>query len=126
MKGIWIASVFLAAAVLFFSCNFGTESRASLCIRNCSDKDNLAVTAVYIKGREDAGYERVWTGSLESGTSEFIFIDEGSYSVRIDVADIDLFGFSRTFTTGYNIYKEAGREETLYVCFDGGGVYFEE
>lgn len=121
-----VSFVLLAVAAMLLSCGFGTESKASLCIRNYSDKDNLVVTSVYIKESEDAGYEKVWTGRLEADRSEFIFINEGAYSVRIDVADKDMFGFNRPFTTGYNIYKKAVQGETLYVCFDGNGIYFEE
>ena len=31
--------------------------------------------------KEQSGYSRIWTGNLAAGSSEFIRIDEGEYSV---------------------------------------------
>ena len=115
----------LLICTLFSSCSFYPKQKTSLCVRNYSENKSLVITSVYIKRKEDSCYERVWTGNLEANQSEFIFVEEGSYSVKIDVADTNYFGLYYSFTTGYNIYKTTSQGNVVYVQFDGKGIYFE-
>lgn len=110
--------------MLIFSCTLNYESNSgSLCVRNDSDNDYLHISEVYVMEKEQAGYERIWTGKLCSGSSELIKLDEGKYSVKIVVTDA--YGFCYEFTTGYNIYKNVESGKCVYVMFDGNGVFFE-
>ncbi|WP_149554519.1 hypothetical protein [Treponema pectinovorum] len=123
---ILFLSFFAGMSCMFFSCNLENENKASICIRNYSPNKNYSITNVYVKEKENAGYHLIWNGKLDCAKSEFIFIDEGSYSLKIDVADASVFGLPKTYTTGYNIYKKAEHGNCLYACFDGNGIYFED
>lgn len=107
------------------SCVFKDENKSSICIRNCSDNESLVITNVYAKEKDGYGYERIWTGTLSDGSSEFISVEEGSYSVMIDVAYTSVFGLCRSYATGYSVFRKAESGGALYVCFDGNGIYFD-
>ncbi|OJF75692.1 MAG: hypothetical protein BKP49_10880 [Treponema sp. CETP13] len=110
--------------MLFFSCTLNYEiNSGSLCVRNDCDNNYLRISEVYVMEKERSGYERIWTGNLCSGCSEFIKIEEGKYSVKVVITDA--FGFCYELTTGYNIYKNVESEKCVYVMFDGNGVFFE-
>lgn len=110
--------------MLFFSCTLNYEiNSGSLCVRNDCDNDYLRISEVYVMEKERSGYERIWTGNLCSGYSEFIKLEKGKYSVKVVITDA--FGFCYELTTGYNIYKNVESEKCVYVMFDGNGVFFE-
>lgn len=120
----------LSCVFIFASCNLGQadkDNKCSLCIRNEGgiEHGKIYITDVYVKEKNKSGYEKVYSGSIENGKSEFISIDEGEYSVKIETADTFPFGLHYSFTTGYNVYKKVSNGNVLYVNFDGNGIYFE-
>ena len=124
MKKINFIIMSVLVFMLFFSCTLNYQiNSGSLCVRNDCDNDYLRISEVYVMEKEQSGYERIWTGKLCSGSSEFIKLDEGKYSVKIVVTDA--YGFCYEFTTGYNIYKNVESGKCVYVMFDGNGVFFE-
>lgn len=124
MKKINFIIMSVLVFMLFFSCTLNYEiNSGSLCVRNDCDNDYLRISEVYVMEKERSGYERIWTGNLCSGCSEFIKLEEGKYSVKVVITDA--FGFCYELTTGYNIYKNVESEKCVYVMFDGNGVFFE-
>ena len=124
MKKINFIIMSVLVFMLFFSCTLNYEiNSGSLCVRNDCDNDYLRISEVYVMEKERSGYERIWTGNLCSGCSEFIKLGEGKYSVKVVITDA--FGFCYEFTTGYNIYKNVESGKSVYVMFDGNGVFFE-
>ena len=124
MKKINFIIMSVLIFMLFFSCTLNYEiNSGSLCVRNDCDNDYLRISEVYVMEKERSGYERIWTGNLCSGCSEFIKLEEGKYSVKVVITDA--FGFCYELTTGYNIYKNVESEKCVYVMFDGNGVFFE-
>lgn len=124
MKKINFIIMSVLVFILFFSCTLNYEiNSGSLCIRNDCDNDCLRISEVYVMEKERSGYERIWTGNLCSGCSEFIKLEEGKYSVKVVITDA--FGFCYELTTGYNIYKNVESGKSVYVMFDGNGVFFE-
>lgn len=124
MKKINFIIMSVLVFMLFFSCTLNYEiNSGSLCVRNDCDNDYLRISEVYVMEKERSGYERIWTGNLCSGCSEFIKLEEGKYSVKIVITDA--FGFCYELTTGYNIYKNVESKKCVYVMFDGNGVFFE-
>ena len=117
-----IMSVLVFALISSCTLNYETNS-GSLCVRNDCYNDYLRISEVYVMEKERSGYERIWTGKLCSGSSEFIKLDEGKYSVKIVVTDA--YGFCYEFTTGYNIYKNVESGKCVYVMSHGNGVFFE-
>lgn len=124
MKKINFIIMSVLVFMLFFSCTLNYEiNSGSLCVRNDCDNDYLRISEVYVMEKERSGYERIWTGNLCSGCSEFIKLGEGKYSVKVVITDA--FGFCYELTTGYNIYKNVESGKSVYVMFDGNGVFFE-
>ncbi len=124
MKKINFIIMSVLVFMLFFSCTLNYEiNSGSLCVRNDCDNDYLRISEVYVMEKERSGYERIWTGNLCSGCSEFIKLEEGKYSVKVVITDA--FGFCYELTTGYNIYKNVESGKCVYVMFDGNGVFFE-
>lgn len=124
MKKINFIIMSVLVFMLVFSCTLNYEiNSGSLCVRNDCDNDYLRISEVYVMEKERSGYERIWTGNLCSGCSEFIKLEEGKYSVKVVITDA--FGFCYELTTGYNIYKNVESEKCVYVMFDGNGVFFE-
>lgn len=124
MKKINFIIMSVLVFMLFFSCTLNYEiNSGSLCVRNDCDNDYLRISEVYVMEKERSGYERIWTGNLCSGYSEFIKLEKGKYSVKVVITDA--FGFCYELTTGYNIYKNVESEKCVYVMFDGNGVFFE-
>ena len=124
MKKINFIIMSVLVFMLFFSCTLNYEiNSGSLCVRNDCDNDYLRISEVYVMEKERSGYERIWTGNLCSGCSEFIKLEEGKYSVKVVITDA--FGFCYELTTGYNIYKNVESGKSVYVMFDGNGVFFE-
>ena len=115
-------------SVLFSSCMM-KDNTGSICIRNEAEDNSLLIVGVYAKEKEQSGYSRIWTGNLAAGSSEFIRIDEGEYSVGIVVAGTCSQGCPVEWTTqagtGYNVYKRVNSGNCIYVTFDGKGVFFE-
>ena len=110
------------------SCNFNADdSKGSLVINNESTNENVSITAVYVKEKDSSGYQLVWSGKLNSNSSEFIKLDEGSYSVKIATTNslYDLFPSINYYETGYNIYEELAADGFVSVVFDGSGIYFD-
>lgn len=95
-----------------------------ICIRN--EGNLFSICEVYVKDKEKSGYERIWKGNLSSGSSEFINVTEGNYSVKAVVAKSSGFGLPHELTTGYNIYKKVCVGNCVYVVFDGNGIFFED
>lgn len=99
------------------------DDTGSICIRNEAYGNSLQIVEIYAKEKEKSGYSRIWTGNLAAGSSEFIRIDEGEYSVGIVVAGTCSQGCPVEWTTqagtGYNIYKRVNSGSCIYVMFDG-------
>lgn len=113
-------------ATLFVSCTVNyDEKQGSLCVRNEAFNTSLNICEVYVKEKGSSGYERIWTGNLASGSSEFISLDEGMYSVKIAVSNYPGF-ILYEYTSGYNVYKKVNADDCIYVSFDGNGIYFED
>ena len=120
-----ILSLFL---LCLCSCNFNTDdNKGSLVVNNESTNENVSISAVYVKEKDSSGYQLVWSGEINSNSSEFIKLDEGNYSVKIATTNslYDLFSSITYYETGYNIYKELRANEFINVDFDGSGIYFE-
>ena len=116
--------IFFMVLIGCTSCTLNYDSKTgSICLRNESENNELYIQEVYVKEKENNGFERIWSGNLVAGSSEFITVDEGSYSVKIVVSR---FGFLYELNTGYNIYKKVCNGDCVYVCFDGNGIFFEE
>lgn len=126
-RNIFMLTVFVLA--VFFSSCMMKDNTGSICIRNEAEDNSLRIVGVYAKEKEQSVYSRIWTGNLAAGSSEFIRIDEGEYSVGIVVAGTCSQGCPVEWTTqagtGYNVYKRVNSGNCIYVTFDGKGVFFE-
>ncbi len=119
-----ILSLFL---LCLCSCKFDADdSKGSLVVRNSSGDADVYISAVYAKDEDASGWQLVWSGKISSGSSEFIELDEGSYSVRIITENslFEPFLSAQSYETGYNVYKTLKEDDFLNVEFDGSGIYF--
>lgn len=127
MKRFYFAIIGLLFICLC-GCNFNTDdSKGSLVVNNESTNENVSITAVYVKEKDSSGYQLVWSGKINSNSSEFIKLDEGEYSVKIATTNslYDLFSSITYYETGYNTYKELIADGFITVIFDGSGIYFD-
>ena len=120
--------VFVIVVMLFIviACNFQTEN-GILVISNYSDKNNLEITGVYVKEKNNSGYSLVYTGTILNNESYFIQLEPGEYSVKIEVTNnhYGLFDGKKYYETGYNLYKMTDSYNAISIIFDGKGIYFE-
>lgn len=93
-------------------------------ISNYSRDYNLEITQVYVKERASSGYVLVYDGTIADEGSYFIELNPGSYSVKVCVRN-SLWGTTSYYETGYNIYKKTEHRKSIFVVFDGKGIYFE-
>lgn len=65
--------------ILFIGFNACTlnykDERGFICVRNEAEKRNKVIREVYVKDKEEEGYERIWKGNLRVGSCEFINVD---------------------------------------------------
>lgn len=103
------------------------NKESSVCVRNSADNKYISffITEVYLMSKGNNGYEKVWEGNIEPSKSEIISVKPGKYSVKCVVANSNSFGYTYELSTGYNNFGDAESGGTLYVNFDGKGLFFE-
>lgn len=103
------------------------NNKGSLVIRNESGNPDVEIFAVYVMQKETSGYNLVFSGSIKDGSSHFIELEAGEYSVMIYAKTTahGIFSSEKKYETGYNIYKELDENGFVTVIFDGKGIYFE-
>jgi len=126
MKKIFV-SILALFSLIICSCNFNTDDKGSLVVRNESENNSVYISAVYVMESEASGYQLVWTGKIENNSSEFIKLEPGKYAVKIEATNsfYDIRESKTAYETGYNIYKKLDSDGFINVIFDGKGVYFE-
>lgn len=113
--------------ILFSSCMLENNSTfGSLVVLNQSESNNTIIESIYVREKDDSGYNLVWTGKLQNYSSQFIELKPGAYSCKIRVKDSSsIFDRYYFYETGYGIYKNISASDFVNVVFDGNGIYFD-
>ena len=112
------------------SCKLIGNEKGSLVVRNESDDPTIVISEVYVKERGTSGYNKVFTGSIKDGSSHFIQLDPGYYSVKaITTKTLGLDSSTGEYYTGHGDYKELkeGGFITVVLDYDGAdlGIKFD-
>ena len=121
---------FALLTIALSSCKLIENEKGSLVVRNESDDLTIVISEVYVKERGTSGYNKVFTGSIKDGSSHFIQLDPGHYSVKaITTETIGLDSTTSEHDTGHNTYKELKENGfiTVILDYDGAdlGISFE-
>lgn len=121
------AFLFFIGAVIFSSCTLQSNSEyGSLVVLNQSELNKVVIESIYVREKNDSGYNLVWTGELQKYSSQFIELKPGAYSCKIRVKDsCSIFDRYYFYETGYGIYKHISASDFVNVVFDGNGIYFD-
>lgn len=110
--------------ILLSSCTLN-NSKGSICIFNNSE--NLNITEVYLKEKNQNGFTLYYSGKIEPSFSHFIEVNPGSYSIKITVSKNinNILSITSNTETGYNIYQTVSSNGNISAIFDGTGIFFE-